>query len=838
MKNILLNKEEYLKEVEIEVKGGKIVGYFREDNSIELKDNLIFGFDTEYKSPDVYEDVRKYDTEASDSIYPDLNSKRYIVSYQIYTKLSGYKVAIIFYPDEGKQIPFKDFLTSVMAVIKKKIRIKSKISITLVGHFNFVDLSAFSDFRALLKKSQVQTHQRCVFTTRPLVEKVYINRNLTQLNISLRDSMLLGPGKSSLKKLGDALDIPKLEATEEEISNTKSWKEEDEKRFVEYALTDSIIAAEWMENVFKKEGYIPYTTGSLVADKTYKAIKEKNGWSTKEYYENWLGKVEVRDGKRRSYEENDALLSVSNFAIKAMLGGLNTSYSSGIHKNGPYYDYDLKNAYPTAAVILSDIDWSVRPAILTGSLDTNSVRPDEYGCGLVDFEFPEGTYQTCIPVVDTQENRGQIYPLRAKSVYASNPEIFAALQMGAKITPVEYKVLKKKETQTLKGIIKELVEERAKYKKGSAQNLLLKEQVNSIIGKMEQGIKDKRILAMGKKKSEIVEESKITSPLMAGHITSLVRAFIALTINTLVEQGYEVLSVTTDGFISNAPYQVLKEMEIPVFTELFRKARLYLSGLGEIWEKKHEMDYVINMRTRGNIGLNKDGSGKGVFALSNFKVGKEIKELAGEEQRKEMAIKYLERSEENPIEFDFLKMPTIKNMMKNLEIDVIPEERNRRATWEYDFKRRPVDIKIETIEIDGKIYSTPTFFTKSWETFENFKTLRDYTDNNKKFYKSIEDYKDLIFAAECKKERIQTADIQRTKAVQIMRLISKDILYSPYTEEELVETLRDYFKTDITYQTLRDTKRKELQKTIHPKYLYKEISDLRLFIKNDYIDKI
>lgn len=91
------------------------------------------------------------------------------------------------------------------------------------------------------------------------------------------------------------------------------------------------------------------------------------------------------------------------------------------------------------------------------------------------------------------------------------------------------------------------------YKKGSLIEQVLKTLVNTLYGKVAQGVVQKRTWSARSDEMVDIGYSAITSPCTAAIITGGVRAFLLAAMNQLTQKGYHVYSVTTDGFISDAP---------------------------------------------------------------------------------------------------------------------------------------------------------------------------------------------------------------------------------------------------------------------------------------------
>ena len=79
---------------------------------------------------------------------------------------------------------------------------------------------------------------------------------------------------------------------------------------------------------------------------------------------------------------------------------------------------------------------------------------------------------------------------------------------------------------------------------------------NSAYGKLAQGLKEKTVFDTRGMQSVKLPESAITNAIMASHVTGLVRAVMAEQLDS-VPADYTVVSVTTDGFLTDAPFDKL-----------------------------------------------------------------------------------------------------------------------------------------------------------------------------------------------------------------------------------------------------------------------------------------
>nr|QNH92682.1 hypothetical protein [Wolfiporia cocos] len=123
-----------------------------------------------------------------------------------------------------------------------------------------------------------------------------------------------------------------------------------------------------------------------------------------------------------------------------------------------------------------------------------------------------------------------------------------------------------------------------------------------MIGQMARGISNKQALNTELGISQPVPTGKLTNPMYAAWTTAFIRCTIAELMNFVNNQGGLVVSVTTDGFITNI--EKLWEKATGYFADLYRNARLNLAGDSLLLEQKWvENVGVLSWSTRGQLGL-------------------------------------------------------------------------------------------------------------------------------------------------------------------------------------------------------------------------------------------
>jgi len=154
--------------------------------------------------------------------------------------------------------------------------------------------------------------------------------------------------------------------------------------------------------------------------------------------------------------------------------------------------------------------------------------------------------------------------------------------------------------------------ERSKHAKKTYNNVLYKFLANSGIGQLARGLARKETFNPAANMSTVIPSGTLTNPLYAGWVTSFIRCVLSEMINKLCENGFTILSSTTDGYITNCaePTVYFKDL---TFSEIFRIARANLKGLDIselqdspevlLEQKFKEGEGIISWTTRGQLGI-------------------------------------------------------------------------------------------------------------------------------------------------------------------------------------------------------------------------------------------
>lgn len=710
------------------------------------------GFDTEY-----YQD----------------DTARYVLSYQLSTKIGNDMYTWICFAND-KKLPFSVLLSWFFEDMNTQglgFDFKSSSHIWVVCHFGSVDYTATENYDYIMESSD-SLRKTLVTIERPIsMQLADSSRHNCRHSIFLRDTTLLAPAGSSLEALGKVLGISKVEIPPQySKSDMKTFLNNDPLEFLIYASIDPVVTLHWAFAVqnFTEEltdkSFLPVTLASLGARWAKDELKKRMGLGAKDFDYEFLGRKKIVNEKQKGKvivleKWRDDLDLQMRAASDSFYGGRNECFLYGIH-HGPWYDYDLAGAYSIGMQMLGT------PLLSEcySETDVDKISLDVYACGLIDFEFPIDTPFPCFPIKDDQ-GRGLIFPLKGRT-WATSPEIVLARKLGAKIKLVNlpFSVVPMG-NKDFGDVIKVLIERRESAKqqfgKKSIPDLLYKELSNSMYGKLGQGLSGKRSFSTRKRKTQETPFSPITMPFMASYVTSFIRACVTAAMTELKQNGYRIASVTTDGFLSDAPTEVVFNLDAFGFGGLYRQQRYRVAGKNDMFEIKHKAQDLVIFTTRGGFGVGEIRDTM-TWELPQAKAGFYFKGLDGsfssdtEKHNREteyLAKMFLER--DGRITYEKAILPSLSDyLLKQKEVSRIE---TKSIKWEYDFKRMP-DIesaRIETVVIDGKAYEHISFATLPWNNLEEFNEVRRYRDDHEEMYIPLKDKRKLtrlMFYARARKE--------------------------------------------------------------------------------------
>lgn len=134
-------------------------------------------------------------------------------------------------------------------------------------------------------------------------------------------------------------------------------------------------------------------------------------------------------------------------------------------------------------------------------------------------------------------------------------------------------------------VIMELQSKRRECEKGTIGNAMYKDLANSIYGAVVRGMSDKRKFDIKTGGMVRMNATEISNPIIASWITGYVRSVIGETLQTIHDLKGKVVSVTTDGFITDIP-DLESKLNEGFLINQFRKLRKMLSGDATAYELK------------------------------------------------------------------------------------------------------------------------------------------------------------------------------------------------------------------------------------------------------------
>jgi hypothetical protein len=644
------------------------------------------------------------------------------------------------------------------------------LKITILSHFGLADLSTFAEesddwffMRRLTSAGGGLVSDRPV----RVLGKDQKRRWYWPFRVEVRDTLTYAPaGMGSLKSLGLVAGVPKIDLPEGyKKADMLKFRTERFADFLEYGANDAVICAEYSAQLWGENMTLPLTLPTASASALRASGIEYLGLGSEvnehdekrsanaRFSEVFSGLTPEDSEKFEDYSVDDGYsyfterqLKPIDEAASVFMNACANSYRGGYnaisevgHIVGQTYDLDLANAYPTAMACVLDVDYEHEQGVIrrtVGGWEELHIEDfpsyDTPFVGYIRFEFPESVQFPCIPVPVVGS---VIYPRTSgkAGVYAVGPEVKLALHLGARVW-VQHgsfaHVLRpdgETPSRVLRYAVRQLINDRKTAKetfgKGSIQELLFKTAVNSGYGKTAQDVSARSAWSALVQEYGGVGGSAITSAYHATMTTSITRAELLATMNELHEAGYKTFSVTTDGFITDAPLEVVQGLSMYGMKPMIEDARKALSGSTKIWEQKHEQTAFLNTMTRQNVSLEEGG----VIAHGGYRTADHI-EVDSMEDRVHMYKILTNRT--GPVPNIIEKFPSFKEMTvldpeKRQDFEVTRVRKKMRFV---DVKRKPVSETLRTDQVtmpDGEIRTIVHYETEPWETAKDFRRARE-----------------------------------------------------------------------------------------------------------------
>ncbi|HUW97939.1 MAG TPA: hypothetical protein VMV40_03715 [Acidiferrobacter sp.] len=345
----------------------------------------------------------------------------------------------------------------------------------------------------------------------------------------------------------------------------------------------------------------------------------------------------------------------------------------------------------------------------------------------------------------------------------------------------------------MRGLVQARAEAEAVYGKKSAQALAAKERANSAYGKLAQGLAGKRAFSTRHAATRAIPPSPITSAPQAALTTGLVRAVVSAAMMQLHDLGYRIASVTTDGFLTDAPLEVLTGLDLYGLREGFEAARRGLVGSDTtIWELKHRARSLVMLKTRGGFGIGPIDEHALPSAGAGYKVsGAGVKERV-ERVGKPAALAELFLNRTGRIGFGFHSLPSPRDYVLH-DADGVGKEVTKEISWEWDYKREPMPggDRMETVTIDGTQYAHVSYETRPWVNIDAFSNARAATDGRSDAVKTTDDvaevHKRIARRPAAKKAKVRVrGNLARAEAITVLRGLRSGILNADWFDRETV----------------------------------------------------
>lgn len=649
------------------------------------------------------------------------------------------------------------------------------LPITLLAHYEHADLSAFADRRLLSEvlgrrvsdrpghkgrqaawlDGRVPDVLRAVISASggmvtPQPVRMVLSgstwRFSRPIELSVRDTLAHAPAEGGrLETLGKVVGIPKLEVPDGWISRMSEYRRLHREEFLAYGANDAVIALEYASALYGDHQALPLTLSTAAARSIRETIKREEGLASTSDFNL------VFAGLTRSTETTDAVVGVEeqldyyrkrdlipldgaaatwqHACANAFRGGYN-----GCNEIGYFgrltNDYDLISCYPTSESVLWDVDFLHPDGVITETINNQRLTPGMLPSpltpfvGFVRFSFPE---DVAFPTIPVPLDGSMVYPQASgagRGVWASGPEVWLALQLGAEVFCQLGHLGRVRRAEDgspsrmLRGANQQLVSDRKEAKRQfgekSLEQGILKLLANGGFGKLAQGVMGQRGWDAWAQEREAVGGSAITSPYHGMMTTGLARTALLATMNQLADLGYSTPSNTTDGLITDAPFDVLDGLDLHGMAGLWRDAREALSGSRDMWERKHHQTDLLNVSTRANFSRQESG----VLAHGGYKVPSGIVEDSAED-REHMYRLMVTR--DGAIPCSFTQFPSLQELTRiEKRWDFQPTTVEKLMVIEFDRKRRPVadGMSADMVVVEGEQYEVAHVRTVPWRTPE------------------------------------------------------------------------------------------------------------------------
>ncbi len=763
-----------------------------------------------------------------------------VLSYQVFVITPhGKTLSKVYYPDKGKRFSFEKFISQVVEDCRAAGLInKWPRTIVVVAHFLRADLSTFKDFwhmkasldgqggsvvGQIITDSGYGVDETAERKRRAPLKPIILrdrNRKPQKSIIQFVDSLFLAPNKSPLSALGAMLGLPKVEIPEGySIERMDELLAGDKEAFERYALRDAEIAVKYALKVrdFLSGQFglqkLPRSLGA-VGVAVFRRLLNDADIDYKTAFGLEIAKLEQWNGGTGKVRTKSVTVQsparglLETLAIRCYHGGRNESFMVGPTAIGDWYDWDLKGAYTTGLCDLLVPDY----ASMYMSTDPHDFIGHVMGFAYVEFTFPTGTRFPCIPV--RSEEYGLRFPLSG-SAYVTAPEIELALSMGATIE-IKHGVIVPwllGSEPLFDGFTRMIQLLRREYPKKSLEEVMVKEIGNSLYGKLAQGLSDKTAFDTATGKSKKIGPSAVTNPYMAAHTTGLIRAVCGELLQRIPSHR-TVVSVTTDGFLTDAPLGELDQTGPLCRRYQALCQRLHGDESGEpvpMLELKHHAKQIVSIKTRGQCTA-VIGDTPPVLAKAGVK-------CAGttEEQNSKILRLYLDRVPGQKIDASHL-ISLREQWLTESDLTEIKEQKS--LPYEFDQKRQLVNPRM--VEVAGGLHIACD--TMPWQSAADADHCRARFDGWREDnclkamddWDSWDDQYECALALQGSKMRVRENGSLGILTLILTRSLVQQAWYSHTMSYREISALLTSVGMSVTVDTCKNGKRAKLEEHLVP----------------------
>lgn len=231
-------------------------------------------------------------------------------------------------------------------------------------------------------------------------------------------------------------------------------------------------------------------------------------------------------------------------------------------------------------------------------------------------------------------------------------------------------------------------------------------------------------------------ESLITNNVSASLITSFTRSVLFASFCGIHESGYHVYSATTDGLITDMPFDEFNALPLFGLRECLTESRTLITDESnpKVWEVKHEQTDLLNITTRGNASLTVADPEHNVLGgvIARNGAGSENPDLPKEsyENRKAYILSVASRTGKIAATY---KQYTLLSEIQKTNCPYTESSHVKNLSMDFDMKRKPVkeSLRAEYLEIDGESYEIAHIDTVPFKNNAEYLLYKAVADKQK-----------------------------------------------------------------------------------------------------------